>query len=131
MQRSAILRRSFKQERPFADRDAWSRMVRNARARIVVSELPLSPGRGFGERSAADVLDAGVMGPRVRSRVNPRPGPLGFRDGVVRHYPGYQQDDSVFPHSAVGRLRAELRADFVGLEPRSHSIWRGPLRFGR
>ena len=98
------LEASVKQDRPFTDRDTWSRMVRNARARIVVSGLPPSLGHVFGSDPRLTYWT-----PVSWAAANDRESTRGVahwdvRDGTVRHYPGYQEDDFYF--------RVPLAGDF-------------------
>jgi hypothetical protein len=93
---------SFKEERPFADRDAWSRMVRNARARLVVSEISSAAGRSFGSDPRFTFWSPVSLATAIERGSTRGLAHWELRDGVVRHYPGYQQDDLYFRMPLVG-----------------------------
>jgi hypothetical protein len=117
---------SVKQKRPFSDRDEWSRIVRNARARLAVSDLPSAARRPFG--SGPDLANwTPVAWAAADNRVTTRGVPhWTVQDGTLWHYPGYQQDDLYLRSPLVGDF--ELNCELTSFGWRESRIQYGGLR---
>jgi hypothetical protein len=102
----------------FPDRDRWIRMVRNARGRAQVAGLPDAGGRAFGSDPGLTFWSP-VTRVRAGSRGTAKPAPhWDVRDGVVRHYPGHEND--------FFYLRVPLRGDFEVSAELTTFGWREP-----
>jgi hypothetical protein len=114
-------------EVPLPGRDDWARQVRHARARAEVLNLPDGQRAAFG-------VDPGLRlwAPVTHARAATRgggapPAHWSFRDGVVRHYPGQDQDYLYLRVPLRGDF--EVRGDLTTFDWRETRLAYGGLRF--